>query len=125
MITATPRRAPRARLLLSAAFFAGYLTLHIGAPAVLRVTGWSHGFRWSMFSGGRLPATFSVVTGEGTEIPLDKLQRERNIGHIVDTHLDQRRFVPPYLCEHVDGAVAVITRYGDQRHAEETLPCRR
>ena len=125
MTTASPRRAPRARLLLSAAFFAGYLAFHVGAPAVLRFTGWGAGFRWNMYGGERLPTTFSVVTGEGTEIPLDKLQRERGIGHIVGTHLDQRRFVPPYLCEHVDGAVAVITRYGDQRHAEETLPCRR
>lgn len=125
MTTAPPRRAPGARLLLSAAFFAGYLAFHVGAPAVLRFTGWSHGFRWSMFSGRRLPATFSVVTGEGSEIPLDRLQRERNIGHIVDTHLDQRRFVPPYLCEHVSGAVAVIIRYEGPRRAEETRPCRR
>ena len=125
MTTDLPRWKARARLLLSAAFFFGYLTFHIGAPAVLRVTGWSHGFRWSMFSGRWLPATFSVVTGEGSEIRLDRLQRERNIGHIVDTHLDRRRFVPPYLCEHVRGAVAVIIRYEDQRHAEETRPCRR
>ena len=125
MTTDLPRWKARARLLLSAAFFFGYLTFHIGAPAFSRITGGSRAFRWGMFSGERLTMAFSVVTGEEAEIPLDRLQRERNIGHIVDIHLDRRRFVPPYLCEHVRGAVAVIIRYEDQRHAEETRSCRR
>jgi hypothetical protein len=115
----------RVRLLLSAVFFFGYLAFHISVPALFLITGWNPNFRWSMFARGGLTMVFSVVTSEGAEVPLDRLRRERNLGHILGKHLDRRRFVPSYLCEHVDGAVAVIIRYPDQRRAEETLPCRR
>jgi len=77
-------------------------------------------FAWQMFArGGALPR-FKVVLADGSEREVD--WQRRYLGRL-RSEVDFRRHVPPHLCRHERGAVAVTTYAADGSGPEDRRAC--
>jgi len=95
----------KSTLRFSAAFFASYLALQLGWQ--FRCVLWRQGCTtaWSMYS-GRARTELSVLWRDGSESPVEQLEKEKRVS-ILGRKIDRERFWPPYLCTHLDDVSAV------------------
>jgi len=100
------------KLAASALFFVGYLILQIAYPAIPWFTGGDSAFTWRMFAGYDTEPQFTVVSDDGTARPLANLLRSGPGSgiRVLGPEVDQRRFLPPWLCAHVNGAKSIVVR---------------
>jgi hypothetical protein len=82
-------------------------------------------FTWRMFAGYDDEAQFIVVDDAGTERPLGNALRSGagTTVRVLGPEVDQRRFLPPWLCAHWGGATSVIVRDRLTQH-DAVIPCR-
>ena len=111
----------RVRLVASGAFFLGYLGLQIVYPALAWFAPGFDKFTWHMYAGQE------EIRRSPPSSRMDRSGRSatRSAAAIQSAcfrSVDQRRFLPPYLCAHWEGATRVVVRY-PRTGREETLPC--
>ena len=105
-------RTSSLKLVASALFFVSYLIVQVGYPIVPWFTGGDRAFTWRMFAGYDDEPQFTVVTGDGAVRPLaNALRSGPGSGvRVLGPEVDQRRFLPPWLCAHVNGAKSIVVR---------------
>ncbi len=111
-----------ARLRLAGIFFCTYLAVQLVYPALAWVRPRSDNFTWQMFAARTEAPRFSVVFDNGTRRDVGNPLQPGNPVLVFSAAVDQRRFVPPWLCAHWSGAVevqAVDPRSGRR----EVMPC--
>jgi len=96
----------------SALFVAGYLIVQIAYPVIPWFTGGDRAFTWRMFAGYDTEPQFTVVSDDGTARPLANLLRSGPGSgiRVLGPEVDQRRFLPPWVCAHVSGAKSIVVR---------------
>ena len=108
----------------TALFIAGYLLVQVGYPMVPWFIGGDLAFTWRMFAGHDVETTFTVVNEDGTTQPVANALRARTAVRlrVLGPEVDQRRFLPPWLCAHWSGARSVVVRDRVTPH-ETVIPC--
>jgi hypothetical protein len=118
-------RAGSLKLAASALFFVSYLIFQIVYPIVPWFTGGDRAFTWRMFAGYDVESQFTVVNDDGVARPLaNALRSGPGSGvRVLGPEVDQRRFLPPWLCMHASGARSIVVR--DRATPQDTvIPCR-
>ena len=105
-------RAGSLKLAASTLFFVSYLIFQIAYPAIPWFTGGDRAFTWRMFAGYDVETQFTVVNDDGTTRLLANALRSgpRTGVRVLGPEVDQRRFLPPWLCAHVSGAKSIVVR---------------
>jgi hypothetical protein len=113
------------KLAASAVFFACYLIVQIVYPTVPWFTGGDRAFTWRMFAGYDVETQFTVVNDDGTTRPLaNALRSGPGSGvRVLGPEVDQRRFLPPWLCAHASGVRSIVVRDRATPH-DTVIPCR-
>jgi hypothetical protein len=109
----------------SALFFVSYLVCQIAYPMVPWFIGGDRAFTWRMFAGYDVETQFTVVNGDGVARPIaNALRSGPGTGvRVLGPEVDQRRFLPPWLCTHASGARSIVVR--DRVTPQDTvIPCR-
>ena len=109
----------------SALFFGSYLIFQIAYPAIPWFTGGDRAFTWRMFAGYDVETQFTVVNDDGTTRPLaNALRSGSGTGvRVLGPEVDQRRFLPPWLCTHASGVRSIVVRDRATPH-DTVIPCR-
>lgn len=108
--------------MLAAVFVVWWLTVQVGVPLLQRAsTEGARLFACQMFSRRVDMPQFKVVAADGTETEVGDGER-----HLGRTRLEVNfaRHVPPFLCDHEPGAVAITTYRGDGSRPVGRLECR-
>jgi len=79
-------------------------------------------FTWRMYSNADDDADYSVVFADGSSQDVGDPQTPNGKVRVFSGSVDQRRFLPPWLCAHWDGARIVIAR-DPIRGRDEAIPC--
>jgi hypothetical protein len=117
------RVQPPLKHVAAAVFFCGYLAFQVIYPALSWFVPMHSGFTWPMFSGRAMSEEFTVVFADGSERDVDAPTKFGATVRILGPSVDQRRFVPPWLCSNWEGAETVIVRYPPYE-GEDRVSCR-
>lgn len=113
------------KLAASAVFFVSYLIVQIVYPTLPWFTGGDRAFTWRMFAGYDVEPQFTVVNDDGSERPLANALRSgsRTGVRVLGPEVDQRRFLPPWLCAHASGVRSIVVR-NRVTPQDTVIPCR-
>jgi hypothetical protein len=111
-MTTHPPDAPGPRPPLAATFFVAFLLVQLAVPAYMLTQPRPARFGWQMYSAVRpdvVGGAFHIEDARGEASPV-----VRSL-HVARARLevDYLEVLPPYLCEVVAGAAAVVYRRGD------------
>lgn len=113
----------RVKLLASAGFFAGYLFVQAGYPALSWFDVRFHRFAWHMYTGRSTPKLFLVVHEDGSTRELPGFFERDAPVRLYGSAVDRVRFVPPHICSRWPDAREVRVRYIASGR-ERVWPCR-
>jgi hypothetical protein len=117
-----PSRPSGLKLVLSGVFFCGYLLFQIIYPALPWFLPGFDRFTWHMYSGLGDTPRFTVVFGDGSRREVGNPLKAGGDALLLGPSVNQRRFLPPWLCTNWIGAETIMMRSYSGR--EETVACR-